>query len=78
MQEKGSDQPHNASGALDKVIVVMADNIEHVCNDQAIAGLILKNAYNLKEAIAKTADALDMLSISKMSDILCIEDNNYE
>ena len=56
MQEKGSDQPHNASGALDKVIVVMADNIEHVCNDQAIAGLILKNAYNLKETIAKTAE----------------------
>ena len=83
MQEKGSDQPHNASGALDKVIVVMADNIEHVCNDQAIAGLILKNAYNLKETILlqkqlNTADALDMLSISKMSDILCIEDNNYE
>ena len=56
VQEKGSDQPHNASGALDKVIVLMADNIEHVCNDQAIAGLILKNAYNLKETIAKTAE----------------------
>lgn len=55
VQEKGSDQPHNASGALDKVIVVMADNIEDVCNE-AIAGVILKNAYNLKETIAKTAE----------------------
>ena len=45
VQEKGSYQPHNASGALDKVIVMMADNIEHVCNE-AIAGVILKNGYN--------------------------------
>jgi len=85
VQEKGSNQPHNASGALDKVIVVMADNIEDVCNE-AIAGVILKNAHNLKETIEKTAEqscsrsfnALDMLGISKMSDVLCIEDNNYE
>ena len=85
VQEKGSDQPHNASGALDKVIVVMADNIEDVCNE-GIARVILKNAYNLKETIEKTAEqscsrsfnALDMLGISKMSNVLCIEDNNYE
>ena len=85
VQEKGSDQPHNASGALDKVIVMMADNIEHVCN-KAIAGVILKNGYNLKKTMEKTAEqsssrsfnALDMLGISKMSDILCREHNNYE
>ena len=63
----------------------MADNIEDICND-AIAGVIVKNAYNLRETIEKTADkscsrsfnAVDMLGISKMSDVLCIEDNNYE
>ena len=85
VQEKGSYQPHNASGALDKVIVMMADNIEHVCNE-AIAGVILKNGYNLKKTMKKTAEqsssrsfnALDMLDISKMSDILCREHNNYE
>ena len=84
VQEKRSDQPLNPSCALDQVIVVMADNIDDVC-DEAIAGVILKNAYNLKETIEKTAEqscsrsfnALDMLSISKMSDVLCIEDNNY-
>ena len=85
VQEKGSDQPHNPSGALNKVIVMMADNIEHVCNE-AIAGVILENGYNLKKTMEKTAEqsssrsfnALDMLGISKMSDILCREHNNYE
>ena len=54
VQEKGSDQPHNASRALDKGIVVMADYTEDVC-DEAIAGVILKNAYNLKERIEKNS-----------------------
>ena len=52
VQEKGSNQPHNASGALDKVNVMMADNIEHVCNE-AIAGVILENGYNLKKTMEK-------------------------
>ena len=85
VQEKGSDQPHKASGALNKVIVMMADIIEDVCNE-AIAGVILENGYNLKKAIEKTAEqrssrsfnALDMLGISKMSDVLCREHKNYE
>ena len=54
MQEKGNDRPHNPSGALDKVIVVVADNIEDVCKE-AVGGVILKNAYNLKETIEKNS-----------------------
>ena len=42
------------STAYDKVIVVVADNIEDVCKE-AITGVILKNAYNLKETIEKNS-----------------------
>ena len=48
------NKPLNPSRTEEQVIVVMADNIDDVCNE-TIAGVILKSAYNLKETIENTA-----------------------
>ena len=59
--------------ALTRQSVVMADNIDDVVCNETIAGVILKNAHDLKETIEKTTEqrcsrsfnAIDMLNITR-------------
>lgn len=85
VQEEEKNKPLSPLCREKQGIVVIAEDIEDVCNE-TIAGVILKSADNLKKTIENTAkqscnrafNALDMLYISKMSDVLCMEDNNDE